>query len=289
MDCNCPDSINLNQRILSFDDETYLSGVTYEDNQSLIYISEVEVRNDDDEMKDDDTLLRSDAQEISLASRDSLALKASFKPRHKKLELYNRDMLEHKLPSDVAGRRRRKGTVIAIFFTLIVIIVSVIVLCISLTRRNEESEARLENDKSVGVPEQQSITETQSPITLPSSAPTAQAQQSLAFQIISAKVDNPELLLDPNSPQGMAFEQIVSEGRTEAFRILQRFALMVIYFSTDGEKWEWNHGWEDFSEDECRWMGIAICRMQPDGSLAVANISLGECPSGDNLMSRWKP
>jgi hypothetical protein len=166
-----------------------------------------------------------------------------------------------------------------IFFTLI----TVIVLCITLTRRNEESEARLEN---VGGAEQQSNTETQSPTTLPSSAPTAQAQQSLEFQIISAKVENPELLLDPNSPQGMAFEQILSEGRTEAFRILQRFALMVVYFSTDGEKWEWNHGWEDFSEDECRWMGIAMCRMQPDGNLAVAKISLGECPSGDNLMSR---
>jgi hypothetical protein len=75
----------------------------------------------------------------------------------------------------------------------------------------------------------------------------------------------------------MAFQELLGSELTDAFRIKQRFALMVIYHATDGDNWLWKNGWQDETEDECRWYGVSACRMQPHGSLAVSNISLGKC------------
>ena len=228
----------------------------------------MEVLPDDDEILGYDQPLVSEAQEISLASRDSLALVSKYKSR--KATPIQEEALEHKLPGERARRRRKKAVALTVFLLVCV----AIILSITLTTRERNRNVVLADDKSNAIVEEQSTTNTAS--LEPSSSPFSAIQQSLEFQIISAKVEQPELLLDFSSPQGMAFQQILSEGRTDPFRIVQRFALMMLFFSTGGDNWEFKHGWRDFDDDECRWMGVELCRMQDHGGLAVGEIEFGK-------------
>ena len=248
-------------------DETFMSGVTY-DNQSLIFLTAVDIHEDEDY----DTNISNgcdDPQEVSLASKDVL----SFQSRRRHEQLPEQDQfLEHTLPSsyNIAWKRRRK--ILGLASCLVLLIVAV-ALSVALTNRKAETDAGVENKKLIGVVEKEteitnSPTGIPDPTDMPTPAPTKEAQNSLEYEIISPKVEDPQLMLNPSTPQGMAFQQILSEGRTDAFRILQRFALMVIHFSTGGENWDFKHGWQGFEEDECQWMGITTCRMQSHGSLA---------------------
>lgn len=101
---------------------------------------------------------------------------------------------------------------------------------------------------------------------------------SEAYGVLGPQVENPALLLDPETPQGKAFDQIFQEttapGRKLAglwnreegrdlqteykdYRITQRFALLVLYFSTSGEtSWVENLGWDVFEPNECEWHGV---------------------------------
>lgn len=96
-------------------------------------------------------------------------------------------------------------------------------------------------------------------------------KNSEAFSILAPVVENPALLLDPNTAQGKAFDLIyqqttaISEdsgdGRGlqtefQEYRMVQRFSLMVIYFSTDGGGWKSNIGWRIFERQECEWYGV---------------------------------
>ncbi|KAL3937615.1 MAG: hypothetical protein SGBAC_007307 [Bacillariaceae sp.] len=109
---------------------------------------------------------------------------------------------------------------------------------------------------------------------------------SEAYSILGPLVDDPALLLDPETSQGKAFDQIYLEMSAERedsgdgpggrfleelaqldsleeralqtdnfrdYRISQRFALMVLYFATGGESsWFNNLGWEVFESNESR-------------------------------------
>mmetsp|Transcript_592 Transcript_592/g.998 ORF Transcript_592/g.998 Transcript_592/m.998 type:complete len:703 (-) Transcript_592:1530-3638(-) len=117
---------------------------------------------------------------------------------------------------------------------------------------------------------------------------------SEAYSILGPKVENPALLLDPETAQGKAFDQIFLETSAERgdsgdgpgrfldelaevealeeeeedgrelqsefreYRISQRFALMVLYFSTGGDESAWlnNLGWNIFERNECEWHGV---------------------------------
>ena len=103
-------------------------------------------------------------------------------------------------------------------------------------------------------------------------------------------MDSPNALLDLNTPQGMAFEEILAEKLEDGFRIIQRFALMTLYYSTNGQNWAisngpdvftlkefgtFSKGWNLFSPDECTWHGVK-CRSEENGSTAaVTSIQLG--------------
>ena len=116
---------------------------------------------------------------------------------------------------------------------------------------------------------------------------------SEAYNILGPQVENPALLLDPETAQGKAFDRIFLETSAERedsgdgagrflehleeleaiealddgrelqtdtfrdYRITQRFALMVLYFSTGGESaWLNTMGWEVFERSECEWHGV---------------------------------
>jgi hypothetical protein len=126
-------------------------------------------------------------------------------------------------------------------------------------------------------------TTTTAPVWVPTAHPTSAPnydflQTTLAYQVLSPKVEDPSLLFLPDTPQGSAFQILVDEQSTynwTPFRIAQRYALMVLYLSSShGNTWNWNQGWRGFTNDECAWYGIDTCRMQPHGELAVGTLGL---------------
>jgi hypothetical protein len=115
-----------------------------------------------------------------------------------------------------------------------------------------------------------------------------QAIFSPAYLVISDHIENPEVLLDDTTPQGQAFAILLSEGLTDPFLILQRFVLMVLFFSTKGSNWTEtgtqvyavtkdgtaDKSWNSFSLGECNWYGVE-CKMESNGDNAVTSIRLG--------------
>ena len=107
--------------------------------------------------------------------------------------------------------------------------------------------------------------------------------------VISPTIENPEILLDSNNPHGRAFEEIIAESLDNSFRIIQRFALMTLYFSTEGQNWSvgsgpdvfslkefgtLSKGWTLFSPNECTWSGVK-CKKENNGEAVVTSIKLG--------------
>ena len=86
-----------------------------------------------------------------------------------------------------------------------------------------------------------------------------------------------DLLLDPTTPQGMAFNFIVNEDGylskdpCDATTIEQRYGLVTLYYATGGDTWTQNDGWLGFSH-ECNWFGVECHR----DSLQVKDLELGK-------------
>jgi hypothetical protein len=204
-------------------------------------------------------------KDISMAVRDSLALQSSGDRGDPNYSREDPNALDHPLPKEDARKRRRRLQ-IAMFLALVL----VVVLSTVLTLKNRDSRS--------GAVETSGVTagEDNDPEIPPTASPTSELETTLEYLVLSPFIENPKLLLDPSTPQGKAFEQIMSEGRTDEFRIKQRAALMIVYFSTGGEDWDWNHGWKTFEENECSWYGVLICRYhESDGGSAASNLSFG--------------
>ena len=128
---------------------------------------------------------------------------------------------------------------------------------------------------------------TSAPTLAPTLAPTATLSEAPSLsaygylmQILSPHTAM-DLLADSAQPQGQAFNDLlrVEEGatqRTPPFRVLQRYALMVLYYSTTPSGWSSSFGWSTFAPDECNWFGVNTCRQLADGNLAVTNLGLGK-------------
>jgi hypothetical protein len=85
------------------------------------------------------------------------------------------------------------------------------------------------------------------------------------------------------SPQSKAFDWIVAGSASHSLssaRIVQRYALATIYFSTRGDSWFVQTGWLS-TEDECGWFSSDKTICNPDGELI--NLSLVYNSLGGNL------
>ena len=79
-------------------------------------------------------------------------------------------------------------------------------------------------------------------------------------------VSEKSALDDDTLPQGKAFQWICNDPFSSPLvgndndRIIQRYALAVFYYSTNGDNWKINSGWLSDS-DECTtfWKGINFC------------------------------
>lgn len=134
---------------------------------------------------------------------------------------------------------------------------------------------------TIGPEKAQEIVKGVAPTEPPTAAPTTQLFGDIVDLLIPYTSE--ETLLDPETPQGQALRQLVKEvedsgggGEPIPHRILQRYALMTLYLSTNPSGWTTSSGWTTFSEDECEWYGIGTCRFLQDGTYGVSNIELGK-------------
>lgn len=89
-------------------------------------------------------------------------------------------------------------------------------------------------------------------------------------------VSEAALLVDPNTPQGMAFAFIVEDAFIEdpcTFpTIEQRFGLVTFYYATIGASWTSNDAWLS-PTSECTWLGVTCT---PVTNTTVEKLQLGK-------------
>lgn len=114
------------------------------------------------------------------------------------------------------------------------------------------------------------------PPTLPPVPPLPPCNNNLSrsdaiLEILRGVTPEPTLLNNV-TPQGMAFSWLVSEDPAadttlvnpcdHMMQIMQRYALVVLFYSTSGDSWTDNSGWLTL-EDECSWAKVTCHADQP--------------------------
>lgn len=110
----------------------------------------------------------------------------------------------------------------------------------------------------------------------PSSAPTescfsGQTREEYLLPILSEVTDS-DILLDPSTPQGMAFRYMADDDPFNfcLTSIEQRYGLTTLYYSTAGETWTRSDEWLG-AKQECEWFGV-VCNDQSQ----VTGLRLGK-------------
>jgi len=92
--------------------------------------------------------------------------------------------------------------------------------------------------------------------TFPSNCLEGTTREDFLLQVLS-DVTDPALLGDPATPQGEAFEFLVNDDFDPcSYPVLQRYALSVLYYSTEGGDWNENEGWVQPGVNECEWFNV---------------------------------
>ena len=80
--------------------------------------------------------------------------------------------------------------------------------------------------------------------------------------LMTSSNDKGMALMDIDSPQFHSYGWMVQDSPHMNYsidRMLQRYALGVLYFATNGVNWSMSDGWVT-TEDECTWYGISGCK-----------------------------
>jgi hypothetical protein len=171
-------------------------------------------------------------------------------------------------------RNRRNLIRMLVCLTGVVLVAIILAVSLSLTRssstvaNNDEAEPPVEEEEPV----------TWEPI------PTTEEAAAYLMEIL--QISSPSQVakaMDDSTPQGRAFSVLVvseqlAESPTPPFSVIQRYALMVLYYSTSGGPSAWTNsfGWNAYGDDECQWNAVDTCRFTEEGYLAVTNLDLGE-------------
>ena len=151
----------------------------------------------------------------------------------------------------------------------------------------------------VDFPSQRPATVTVRPLSTPSSEPATQAPtnspsgsviSTREYQVVSSHLEDPDLLLENSTPQGKAFSAVRRMKLSSSFQMLQSFALMTLFFATDGPNWALDTtpnifsrsvesdaapGWNESSQSVCSWDGIH-CSEESIEEEVVTSITLGK-------------
>jgi hypothetical protein len=101
------------------------------------------------------------------------------------------------------------------------------------------------------------------------------------YYILEPKVGNASALLDHSTVEGKAFDSIVKQvdlisyndaagDNAKNLDLVQRYALMTMYFGADGDGWNIKDGWTEESDVCVRWHGVE-CK-----DSVVTRVKLGE-------------
>lgn len=148
--------------------------------------------------------------------------------------------------------KSRKGYLL-VLGALLMVVGLVVGLVLSLTggKREGASIAVAPVNETVAP----SLAPSGSPSSVPTRAPTMPFGPSVLPELLQ------QSLLDPTSPQSKAMEWMMEDPKhwseIPLERKLQRYALVVIYYSTAGDTWVDSTSWLDHSTSECGWfMGL---------------------------------
>lgn len=86
-----------------------------------------------------------------------------------------------------------------------------------------------------------------------------------------SEVTDVELLEDPNTPQGEAFQFMVDDTFDPCTypTIEQRYGLSVLYYATEGDDWDENEGWVQDGVPECEWFNVTCEEVLSEVVVAV--------------------
>lgn len=120
------------------------------------------------------------------------------------------------------------------------------------------------------------------PTPLPVKCLEGKSRKEYIFDVLKT-ISQPETLLDPTTPQGMAYDYLANDDPAlvdpcSSSTIEQRFGLTTFYFATQGEGWNDNSGWLG-DDQECKWFGVD-CDSSSDNSLLITRLLL----PNNNLM-----
>jgi hypothetical protein len=120
---------------------------------------------------------------------------------------------------------------------------------------------------------------------LPTATPAVAAKLEALFSSVST--DSGAALSTPGSPQNMAFQTLLADPLLSDYPdddIIQRYALIVFYYSTAGDQWRSSVGWLD-SGDACDWEFIE-CSTESSVTSIVApnNLLSGSLPPELHLL-----
>ena len=127
------------------------------------------------------------------------------------------------------------------------------------------------------------------PSSKPSGAPSISMQPSFQPSItcdaslrnVLLGLSGKSALYDDTSPQGKALQWICNDSFSLSLignddnRIIQRYALAVVYYSTDGDDWRNNNRWlvDGVVGNECGWYGVT-CKLGIVTKLSMINNNL---------------
>jgi len=111
------------------------------------------------------------------------------------------------------------------------------------------------------------------------------------YSLLKTRVDNPDALLDAETPEGKAFSMLVEERKVNPSTALrsdfytQRYALLVLFLVTNGENWTNKAGWSTQSDACENWYGVVCIDSMVIGiDFDVNNLS-GKIPEDFCLLS----
>mmetsp|Transcript_16842 Transcript_16842/g.38612 ORF Transcript_16842/g.38612 Transcript_16842/m.38612 type:complete len:412 (-) Transcript_16842:192-1427(-) len=240
--------------------------------------------------------------EKSLAAADSLALCTEN-------EIY----VEHVLPSDeyvatnlsyaVANKEkivRRKWIPIVSTILLVLIGIIVVVLSVVLTRGKNSSKSFDRGSTSQSIDGIRGSLQTGEMTNREDNTDVIVLEADPLPEIyflLESKVNNPEALLDINTPEGKAFNVLVEESKREK-RLprsidnddydLERYALLVLYFGADGGAWTNTAGWSSLSGACDNWHGVTCLDSFVTGIDLDGNNLHGKVPEDFCLIRRLK-
>ena len=88
------------------------------------------------------------------------------------------------------------------------------------------------------------------------------SDSELKTVLMDASSDKGMALMDINSPQFHSYAWLAGDPAISSYnnaRILQRYALGVLYFATNGVNWSLSDNWVT-TADECKWYGVNGCK-----------------------------